>query len=264
VKTYTGQGNTGEVIYIQLEHHDGVVTVTIPAQPGCVSLHLSTLEAILKFQTPDAGLDESIRLVNEVAAIDLARRALDALDKDVVPKVFGYGKIEHKSQVVGWIVEDLKLGEQLGSAWDGLSFSDKEILLTQIAGIYTGLQKCQLPDTVHSFGGLQYDRTGALVSGPIVLNYGGPWDSLDEMYIGMFKKQLELADACPIVKGWSGPGSKKGLRESLDKFINEGISSCLAIVSNKSQTLIHGDFGKCFISMPGIPESEKLTRVRSP
>jgi hypothetical protein len=240
VQTHARQGNNCEVIYIQLEHSDG--TVAIPPQPGCVPLDPQTSEIILKFQTLDAGLDESVRLMNEVAAIELARRALDTLN--VVPDVFAYGKIEHNGQALGWIIEDFKPGELLASAWDELPSSDKATLLTQIARIYVALQKCRLPDTVDGFGGLQYSSTGVMISGPIVFGFGGPYASFDEMYIGMFKRQLELADSCSVVKGWSG--SKKGLRECLERFANEGLSSCLAAVTNKTPTLIHGDFGKLY------------------
>lgn len=232
------QGNTNELIHIHLEHSDTAAS-TRQLKPGCVLLETQTSEVILKFQSPDAGLDESVRLVNEVAALDLARRALDTFD--VVPSVFGYGKLEHESRVISWMIQEFMPGEVLGGAWNELSLSDKETLLPQIAEIYAALQKCALPSTVESFGGLQYNGTGALISGPIVFGYGGPYASLEEMYISMFKKQLELADLCPIVKGWSG--SKKGLRASLERFTNEGISSCFAGVSNKTPTLIHGDFG---------------------
>jgi hypothetical protein len=198
------------------------------------------LEIILKFQALDVGLDESVRLMNEVAAIDLARCELRTLN--VVPNVFAYGKIEHNSQALGWIIESFKPGELLASAWDGLPSSDKETLLTQMARIYVALQKCRLPDTVDGFGGLQYSKTGVMISGPIVFGFGGPYANFDEMYIGMFKRQIELADSCPVVKGWSG--SKKGLRKCLESFVDEGLPSCLAAITNKTPTLTHGDFGE--------------------
>lgn len=185
------------------------------------------------------ALDETVRLVNEIAAMHLAHCTLRLVE--IVPEVFGFGKIEHNDQAVGWMIQEFMPGELLESAWDELSLSSKKTLLEQMAQMYVALQKCDLTQTLGGFGGLRYDDTGDMVAGPIVFGFGGPYASLEDMYVGMFKKQLELADQCSVVKGWSG--SKKGLRQSLEKFINEGLASALAVISNKTPTLIHGDFG---------------------
>lgn len=249
-------GGTNDIVYIQLLPGQASVETL---KPGCVVLDQETSKLVLKFQRPDAALDESVRLMNEIAAMDLARRALVSLN--VVAKVFAYGKIEHKGQTVSWFIQEFKSGETLSAAWDGLSLTNKETLLTQIAQIYTTLQQCELPETVNAFGGLQFNDDGEIVSGPHVFGFGGPYASLEDLYVGMFKKQLELADSCSVVKGWSG--SKKGLRQRIEKFVNEGLSPALAAVSNKTLTLVHGDFGKhqSFI-VHCVLAKQQLTRHR--
>ncbi|KAH6651534.1 hypothetical protein BKA67DRAFT_571159 [Truncatella angustata] len=122
-----------------------------------------------------------------------------------------------------------------------------------MASIYKCITSYKLPSSIKGFGGLGYDNKGELIVGPIIFDFGGPWASYDEMYKKAMDKQLALADGSALFDGWR----RNGLRERLEMFRAEGMGDILAKVTDKTPTLVHGDFD--LLNMMFDPATNTIT-----
>ncbi|KAH8892933.1 hypothetical protein GQ53DRAFT_685467 [Thozetella sp. PMI_491] len=223
-----------------------------PLQPGTIPIPADITKVVVRMGNPAASLNESVRVQNEVAAIQLSRDACSAYPRKIIPDVYGWQN-KTESAGYGWIVEEFMPGEQLLPAFPDLPADAQQSLLNEMASIYKCLTSYRLPASVKGFGGLGYDEKGDVVAGPIVFDFGGPWATYEDMYIGTLDKQLSLADGSPLFKGWR----RDGLRERLDKFRAEGIAKVLEELTDKTPTLIHGDFD--LINMMFDPATNTIT-----
>jgi hypothetical protein len=77
----------------------------------------------------------------------------------------------------------------------------------------------------------------------VVEPYNGPYDSFRDFYMGFCKTQLIDSEKSPVAAGWK---NSNGLRERIDKFIDEKFASVLenatAGAEGDKRCLIVGDF----------------------
>ncbi|CZR67405.1 uncharacterized protein PAC_17304 [Phialocephala subalpina] len=182
-------------------------------------------------------LNNKVRVENEVAAISLMKDALSALPTRLVPDVYGWNTA---TEGKGWIVEECMHGESLSKRFSELSASQPEDVLVQVAHMFKLIQNYQLPPTVTGFGGLNFDSNGQVVVGGLTIWFGGPFQTFQDMYLHIFRKQLELSETTPLVNGWEGTD----LRLRFQQFLNEGMPKVLENYGNVRLTLVHRDLGK--------------------
>ncbi|KAM0705901.1 hypothetical protein Q7P35_007261 [Cladosporium inversicolor] len=202
-------------------------------------------KVIIKFPNAAALVNETVRVQNEVAAIGVFRSALaEAGLARLFPTVYGWQATEHTSEhgfVSGWIALEHMTGTSLEDLLPTFSPETKKRILGEIATILKSIQSYRLPPSIFGYGGFAFDPSGAVVTGPKTLPYGGPFQSLPEMHRQMLHKQLETADdpEAEIVDGWRQCGH--ALRERLDRFEVNGLAQLVEGNSVDRPTLVHGD-----------------------
>ncbi|GAB7328401.1 hypothetical protein MBLNU13_g00375t1 [Cladosporium sp. NU13] len=195
---------------------------------GTFEGHVSVLPAnvtkvVIKFPNVAALVNEETRVQNEAAAIEIFRSALAEADlAHIVPTVYAWqatGLGNERGSVNGWIALEYM---------SGTSLEDHPVLSP--------------PPSIVGYGGLKFDSSGSVVTGPTTLPCGGPFRSLPEMHKQMLHKQLEIADdpKADIVDGWRSYGNM--LRERLEHFEANGLTRIVEENSVNKPTLVHGDF----------------------
>lgn len=245
--TSLGRDSNNFVFLVTLESTQAQHDSQIKLGFGTVPLPSSVDQVVARISNPAAMLDNDVRIQNEVAAINLTRDALSSYGENIVPEVYGWSS----EKDAGWIIESVKPGKQLNEDFPTLAAGDQKKLLGQLADVFKLIQSYTLPSTIKGYGGLGYDSEGAIVSRPITFGFGGPFESIDELYKANLQKQLQLSDTCDMVNGWQ----LTSLRERLEKFAANGIAEILDRLPAKRQTLVHGDFGK-FINPSSLKRRE--------
>ncbi|KAK6215638.1 hypothetical protein QIS74_08657 [Colletotrichum tabaci] len=235
-----------EVVEITpLQHHNARVyelninpgtqdtAAAAPKKPGVTPLPAQTTRLIMRFSDPASMLNEEVRVQNEVAIMSLMREALGPVDPSLVPEVYGW---EPFSKGKGWTLIEFKQGVPLAGKFAGMDPDVKREVLAQVAEVFKHIQSFKLPDSVKTYGGLNFSDGGGLVGGPTPIAGGGPCNSLSELYAEYFQTQIAFADKCDIVRGWKD----SELRARLERFGKEGLKSLVARVDARL-TLVHGD-----------------------
>lgn len=217
----------GHVAYNQAQRQPG--THTIP--PG-----LDTF--IVRLPNPISGYNDKIRVQNEVAALSIARDALQAKFPDFVPRVFGWGSARHGH---GWILQEHMAGKPLLDDFHQMSDNDKALILRQMADVLTILQQYQLPATIRDYGGLDFGPSGEYVSAPLSILDAGPFTTYSGLVKATIQSKLAKADTDPQVQGWRA----SGVRARLDKFIAEGFHVAMENMGTFPKVLVHADFSMC-------------------
>jgi len=183
------------------------------------------------------------RVQNEVGILALASAALCHMKPTIVPHVYGWGAASREEP--GWILQELMTGQPLGPAFDEtMSLDQKREILAQMAEILKGLQDYSLPDSIAGWGGVTFDDSGTIVSGPMTSVGDGPWTSFEDSYRGRLKIALNKADANAHLQGWRF----NGIRERVEAFIDHGLySKFINLDSKQSRTIIHADFSQFHI-----------------
>jgi hypothetical protein len=223
----------------------GEGTFEASCQPFTAPPANGTATFIFRISNPKAdGVNSNNRIENEVAALYLSRRSIsDSLPKyaGIVPRVFDWSAKTYPSPPdesgFGWIMMEMLPGVMLDSQFDELPFSEKENLLSDIAGIFAVIQNMTLPEGARSFGGLTI-KGNNIVSGQSTIALGGPWGDYRGFWSGLYAMALTQAENSPVVLGWRD----NGVRERVDNFISNGIESLLQGVDTSKLVLIHGDF----------------------
>ncbi|CAH0023461.1 unnamed protein product [Clonostachys rhizophaga] len=164
-------------------------------QPGTVALPQQADHVIMRLSNASAGLNDHNRVENEVAAMHLARAALQPMR--IVPAVYGWGSAS-KSQ--GWILMEYMSGAPLDAILPTLVYDDKERAIGQVAAIVRGLQTFELPSTIQGFGGLNFDNEGNIVAAQLTLSTGGPYTTYSEMLTSLLDEQLAKSDSSNIIQ----------------------------------------------------------------
>lgn len=168
----------------------GIFDETRKIKPGCVAILKGTIEFILRLSNPDAeGLHQATRVQNEVGILNLASDALAHIKPDVVPRVFGWDASTGSGNP-GWILQERMPGVPLADVFSGMSLSQKQEILDEIAKLLKGLQEFKLPESIKGWGGVTYDDRGVIVSAPMTVVGAGPWSSLQDSFRGRLKEAL--------------------------------------------------------------------------
>lgn len=204
-------------------------------QPGTHPIPPGLDTFIIRLPNPVSGYNDKIRVENEVAALSIARDALQAKFPDLIPRVFGWGSARLGQ---GWILQEHMAGNPLLDDFHRMNDEDKALILRQMADILTILQRYQLPATIRDYGGLDFGPSGEYVSAPISIMDAGPFATYEDLVKATIQSKLVKSDTDPQVEGWRA----NGVRARLDKFIAEGLHVAMENMRSFSKVLVHADF----------------------
>ena len=207
-------------------------------QLGTHTIPLGLDAFILRLPNPTSGYNNEIRVQNEVAALSLARDALQVKFPGFVPRVFGWGSARHGQ---GWILQEYMAGSPLLVDFGQMSDEDKACIIRQMADVLTILQQYQLPATIRGYGGLDFGPSGEYVSGPLSILHAGPFLTYGGLVKATIQSKLAKADTDSQVEGWHA----NGVRSRLDKFIAEGLDAAMEKMGTFPRVLVHADFSMC-------------------
>ncbi|KAJ5699195.1 hypothetical protein N7493_012103 [Penicillium malachiteum] len=222
-----------------------------PPKPGTKLLPRSTQNIVVRISNPDAMLNDVVRVESEVASITLMRDALSAFPTRIVPDVYDWNTA---AKGHGWIVQEYMSGELLGDRFSKFSESQKEHVLDEVAQILHLIQS--YTPNVTGFGGLNFDHEGKVVTGASSLWFGGPFATYTDMYMFIFRKQMEIAASSSLVNGWKDSDVASRL-ETFDQ--SGGFVKLLSSYHEFRPALVHGD-----ISLENVlfdPETLKVTAL---
>jgi hypothetical protein len=168
--------------------------------------------------------------------MSLMREALVGYDEDLIPQVYAWNPSSEGGR--GWILQEFKQGVQLDQAFGDLNQDHQRDLVRQIARVFKIIQDYRLPSSARGFGGLTFDSSGNIVTGPTTIPCGGPFHEFHHMYVQMLRRQLDESDTSERLQGWR----RNGLRDRLDRLAAEGIAQLVKNNSFPRPTLVHGDF----------------------
>ena len=187
---------------------------------------------VFRLSNAAAGLNDVNRVENEAATMSLFRDAMSHISTHIVPEVYGWGSAANGQ---GWILQEHMTGKSL--TFKLMRMQDKRKIILQIAEMFEALQRYRLPDTVKEYGGLRFDEHGVIVSAPMTLIDGGPFQSYEAFYSESIHLQLDVADQNAILEGWR----PNGVRKRLDQFLIEGLHQVMSQVDSSHKVLVHGD-----------------------
>ncbi|KAL9102564.1 MAG: hypothetical protein Q9163_002314 [Psora crenata] len=204
-------------------------------QPGTHEIPPGLDLFILRLPNPTSGYNNKIRVENEVAALSIARDALQAKFPGFIPRVFGWGSAKYDQ---GWILQEHMAGCPLLDHFGQMSDEDKAFMLGQMAEVLTILQQYQLPATIRGYGGLDFGPSGECISGPLSILDAGPFTTYEGLVKAAIQSKLAKADTDPQVEGWRA----NGVRARLDAFIAEGLHVAMENMGTFPKVLVHADF----------------------
>jgi hypothetical protein len=209
-------------------------------QPGTSALPKDTSAIVFRMANPASGYNDRTRIENEVAALSLAREALQPTLSRLIPEVYGWASAKNGQ---GWIVQQLMPGESLTESFGLLSVDDKTSVLGQIADVLACLQRYELPISINAFGGVGFDESGRYCSTEMSVEKAGPFMKYEDLLRARITTKLEKANGDPWVRGWR----ENGVRARLDKFVTHGLAATLPENINTKKVLVHADLSKCFL-----------------
>ncbi|KAJ8097811.1 phosphotransferase [Lipomyces tetrasporus] len=213
--------------------------------PSCTvrPVSVGVSKVIIRLSNPKAGgLNHLNRVENEVAAMYLARKGLGSFKpglEAVIPAVYAWQAGSSATGGLSWLLMEYKAGVQLDEQFNFLSETEKKNVIEQIADVFSGIQRCELPEGVDCYGGLSVDGEGKVVSGEMTTLKGGPWKGYDAFWQARLVAQLKNADESSALEGWR----PNGVRERIEGFLVDGLSEVFAKagVDIRKRVLVHGD-----------------------
>ncbi|KAH8590718.1 kinase-like domain-containing protein [Bisporella sp. PMI_857] len=206
---------------------------------GTVKLPEGINEAVIRISNTTVALDETVRTENEVAAITLFQRALSNNSTRIIPLVYGWSPA---SSLTGYayILQQHLPGISIEHTFKDLSLTQKREVLNCVAKVLRQIQDYELPKSVEGYGGLGFDEKGQVITGPLTVGFGGPWNDWKGMYLGKYEAQLRNLDTVGFLGGWR----ENGLRDRLEAFFHSenGVLKLLDEFKLTSPTAVHGDF----------------------
>lgn len=214
-----GRNSNNFVHLVELKENDFHTAPFLHAnqQPGTSNLPADTVKAVLRISHPDAMLNEDVRVQNEVAAMSLMRQALSTYQDALIPNVYAWSP---SSEGYGWILQGYIGGAQLDQEFQGLEHSLKQDILRQVADVFKLIQDYSLPESVKGYGGLGFNESGHVITGPTAIPCGGPFSELQDMYLQMLRRQLAESDTSERIGGWHA----NNLRGRLEAFASNGMA----------------------------------------
>lgn len=222
-----------------------------PASQGVIGvspLPQESVQVVFRLSRPEAMLNESARVQNEIATMILTREALAAFNPSLVPDVYGWAPAGND---LGWSLIQYVPGELLSSHFPSLKDNKKREILGQISSILKEIREYQVPSSIRGYGGLTFSDEGKIINGPTTIPGGGPSPTHSALYQDYLQTQLKSADESEVIRGWRNTS----VRERIDKFAKEKFLSLWDSFAPR-QTLVHGDFGEsgCITAQPNIME----------
>ncbi|GKZ33425.1 hypothetical protein AbraIFM66950_003281 [Aspergillus brasiliensis] len=214
-----------------------------PPNPCTTSPPDGTSTYILRMSNPQAmGINpHASRIENEVAAMHLARQALDAYRPGLghlIPKIYTFCSKTNHPDDLPWTLMEYKTGIPLDEFFPSQPNSTKESIINQIADILTGLQTYRLPQEITSYGGLALSTDGnSITSAEMTTTYGGPWPTYETLLKARLQHELQDADSSPVLNGWRDNGVRERLVSLIDRFTVPGLSES----DSDTKVLVHGD-----------------------
>lgn len=210
----------------------------LAGQPGldAVPKTQTASKFIIRLPNPLSGYNDKVRVENEVAALDLGRKALSKTCPGLVPRVYAWGSAKDGGQ--GWILQEYMPGSGVLDSWDELGKDDRRSILEQMADVLAAFQSLEIPDSVKQFGGLTFDSSGKLISGPLSIYPGGPFETYEGLVRHTIEHKLSQADSNPRLQGWK----ENNIRERLEKFLQTGLKPIMNSIGDQARCLVHADF----------------------
>lgn len=226
-----------------------LTAVSFSAVQACTVLPSDGISNIIvRLSNPLAmGMNNANRVENEVAAMELARRAVRKRGyADIVPCVYAWksAQLDRGEEGFGWVVMEYKEGEMLDRVFKTMDVTEREKIVEDVAGLFAALQRVELPRGVSMHGGLTI-KDGEIVSGEATLVEGGPWMYVDA-WKGRIESVLREADESEVIAGWEG-----SLRARIERFKNDVLEGVIrdAGVDMALLGLVHNDFCKFSLSL---------------
>ncbi|KAK2758250.1 hypothetical protein FQN54_004095 [Arachnomyces sp. PD_36] len=235
-----GRDSNNFVHLIELAESVSQPATSSPAalKPGSSSLPAGAGKVVIRISNPQAMLNEDVRVENEVAAMCLMREALSTYKDKLIPDTYAW--CPSTDGGYGWILQEYMGGTQLDKEFHSLDGSLKQDILHQIAAVFKLIQSYTVPESVKGYGGLAFNESGRIVTGPTTIPCGGSFSEFHEMYTQMLRRQLIESDTSERITGWR----RDGLRDRLERFLANGIEECVVRNSTPRQTLVHGDYSE--------------------
>ena len=207
-------------------------------QPGTHTIPPGLDAFIIRLPNPISAYNDKVRVQNEVAALSIARDALQAKFPGFVLRVFGWGSAEHGR---GWILQEYMAGRPLLNDFHQMNDKDKALILSQMADVLAISPAVSSVATIRDYGGLDFSPSGEYVSAPLSILDGGPFTTYAGLVKATIQSKLAKADTDPQVQGWRA----NGVRARLDKFIAEGFHVVMENMGTFPKVLVHADFSMC-------------------
>lgn len=215
-----------------------------PPNPCTTSPPDETSTYILRMSNPQAmGINpHASRIENEVAAMHLARQALDAYQPglgNLILKIYTFCSKPSHPDDLPWTLMEYKTGIPLDEFFPSQANPTKESIINQIGDILTGLQTYPLPQEITSYGGLALSTDGnSITSAEMTTTYGGPWPTYEMLLKARLQHELHDADSSLVINGWRDNGVRERLVSLINNFTLHNLSE------SDTKVLIHGDLSK--------------------
>jgi hypothetical protein len=204
--------------------------------PGTSNLPSSVQRVVVRISNPDALLDNTSRVENEVAAVALMRDALSTFTTRIVPNVHAWNTAASGD---GWIVQEYMPGSQLTDVFAELAPEKKRSVLYEIAQVFQLLQSYVPTDL--TYGGVMFGEDGNVCSGALSIWGGGPFENYADMCTYILRMQIERSKSTTLIDGWRD----SNLAQRLRKFDESGaFSRLVGSFPTGRPTLVHGDLGQ--------------------
>ncbi|KJR87607.1 uncharacterized protein SPSK_01776 [Sporothrix schenckii 1099-18] len=230
---------------------------TSKAPPEGVSvlvLKLSNLRA--------SGMNNTNRVENDIAVQSLVRQSMvQAKIASLVPAIYAWAPATSTDanadeSCYGWTMSELMRGIDLDLEFASLKFTDKVIVLGQIAAAFSAIQAARLPEGVTGFGGLTFNSSGEIVSGEAAFLKSSPQDSYTGWKQAKIMMELQEAAKSSLAQGWKC----NGVGARVDQFLSTGgLEKLLSGVDINHRILIHGDL--TLNNMLFDKETKKITAI---
>ncbi|THX33699.1 hypothetical protein D6D10_07762 [Aureobasidium pullulans] len=206
--------------------------LVISGKPGAIAIPAGTAKVVCRIGNPAAMFNHAVKVENTVAMMQLTRQALSGLDISLLG-----AKLENPREPAGSFMPGVDIESKF---FTDVPREAQRFVLSQMATILKAVQDFELPPKASEFGGLVFDDSGDVTSGPFAVEpYNGPYPDMESMYKGMLQAQLVEADRSRVAQGWK----EDGLRDRLDAFAERGLGGILTkdLPEHVRPNLIIGD-----------------------
>lgn len=211
-------------------------------KPFTYAIPAGVTRLVARIPRPERGLEDSVRIRNQVASQALARKALADGNALLVPRVYDWD-----DAAPGYMIEEFKSGEVISNdEWKALKEDEDAMkhVAKQVACFTKALQAYELPSGITGYGSITFDDAGNISASKRVFQYEGPFSTYREYLKRVIEWQLAHSEHVKALKGWRGIPQAPDLRDRIDKFIANGLDDLVKKIPEHRPTLVHGDLSK--------------------